>query len=666
MKEQCREWGQFFLTLFNTLVLVVLGIDYLKPVHHTFQNFQPHSRVIFDSGTLITAPNANISNGPTEYQPLAIVTGYSPVDVAIVIGADKTAQTGYLQSYYINGTAMEMVMNPNGGAVKTKNSVLDNGYGAATFVNVTVSNTLTANNAAITSLDVSQTTVTNLTASYISSPTLEVTNITVTGTLTATNVSASNLHTVDETVTGTLTAPTADITSGTIATLDATQLNAVTLNITSLQTTNVTVSDSLTAASATINILNVTNQLTATTLNATTVYVTESLTATNTTVLGVLDATSMNSHSLSATNATIDTLTITSSLTAAYADILSGTATVSELVVNGVNITQNGGLPATQYIGVQYYYEKQSTNVAAGDTIAGGWYERTLQTVGTGNLDTVTTSLSANVITLQAGTYSIEASVPADNANGFQARLWDITAGAVLAYGTSALSSGSQTRSDISTVVTVASGTTKQIRVEAAYSVNVTGGLGTPANVGGAYEIYTVVKVTQLDQPTNVEFTGDVVLNNLVVSGTATVSSLTVTSTLYVPTGTGSTASFIYRAFNSTVNWEEYNSTTSTWVAGPYQPCTFVRSGNSVVFCWETITVTGQNNGGPASRLADTSLEKDGVNWITYASINGATPQLLSLFFASGVVAFGYTTGSTITSGVYNFTWYGGCMPWTL
>ena len=543
MKEQCKEWSQFFLTVFNTLVLVVLGIDYLKPVHHTFQNFQPHSRVIFDSGTLITAPNANISNGPTEYQPLAIITGYSPVDVAIVMGADKSVQQGYLQSYAINGSTIDLVLNPNGGPVTTKNSVLDDGNGTATFVNVTITNTLTANNAILTTVTITSATATNLTATTLETTHLQTNDATVTGTLTANNISSTYLETVNETVTGTLIAHAATITTATIDYFIATIVNTTTFYGTDIDATNVTVSDTLTAAKADIATLDVSGTLTSQTLNATTINVLGSLATVNATVTNTLNVTDINTATLSATVATITNLNVSSSLLASEATILSGKAIISELVVNGANITHNGGMPSTSYIGVQYYYEIQAVGVTAGDTVTGAWYTRSITTVGTGNLDGIATSLSTNIITLQAGTYYIEASVPADNANGFQARLWDITNNTVLEYGTSAVSSGSQTRSEVNAFVKVANGTTTQFRIEGAYTVNVTGGLGAPANVGGAYEVYTTIKIMQLDQPGFISIPDSFTVQDLVVTGTASIDTLDVTNTATINNLTVSTIS---------------------------------------------------------------------------------------------------------------------------
>lgn len=141
----------------------------------------------------------------------------------------------------------------------------------------------------------------------------------------------------------------------------------------------------------------------------------------------------------------------------------------------------------------------QGTN--AGASTAAGVQTRTLNTV---EKNTITgASLGSNRITLPAGTYRIRAYVPAYNANGHRAYLYNFTDSAVTILGsnenstTSGAADGVHSNSIIDGEFTISGTKSFEIRhytvaAEANY------GLGLAMNVAGFVEQYTRVVINKL------------------------------------------------------------------------------------------------------------------------------------------------------------------------
>lgn len=92
-------------------------------------------------------------------------------------------------------------------------------------------------------------------------------------------------------------------------------------------------------------------------------------------------------------------------------------------------------------LGEAQYAEVQTSGTGAGDSVA-AWTTRVLNTTTASTI--AGASLAANQITLPAGTYDVDASVPCFSngvATGFKARLYDATGAAVLLDGTTSQSS---------------------------------------------------------------------------------------------------------------------------------------------------------------------------------------------------------------------------------
>lgn len=135
----------------------------------------------------------------------------------------------------------------------------------------------------------------------------------------------------------------------------------------------------------------------------------------------------------------------------------------------------------------------QGTNGGASNDA--GWLTRDLntETADTSSIGT----LSANQITLPAGTYDCDISVPAFASLGHTARLYNVTASAVLVTGTTEgveISADEvMTRSRVAGRFTLSA--TSAIRVE--YRVKraqASNGLGRAANITGESEVYTVAR----------------------------------------------------------------------------------------------------------------------------------------------------------------------------
>ncbi len=174
--------------------------------------------------------------------------------------------------------------------------------------------------------------------------------------------------------------------------------------------------------------------------------------------------------------------------------VLSGEA--KELRNNTVNVidyevaisTFTGVLSVDNFLHIQ----DQKPSGTGGGTSVSGNQTRTLNTILT---NTTTGSLSSNNITLDAGTYYVEASAPAFDINSHKASLYNDTDAEDILVGTSEYSvqnNASSTRSFISGIFTLAS--TKDINIKHYIAVAKADGLGR-ATSAGVVEVYLDIKI---------------------------------------------------------------------------------------------------------------------------------------------------------------------------
>jgi hypothetical protein len=133
----------------------------------------------------------------------------------------------------------------------------------------------------------------------------------------------------------------------------------------------------------------------------------------------------------------------------------------------------------------------QGTN--AGTATAGSWITRTLNVLAADT--TAAVILASNIITLPAGSYIFHISVPGFSVQGHQCRLLDITAGTVIATGTSEYAgANNQSRSVLVCRVTVDIGLTNEYEIQQyVNSTQATNGFGAAANIDT--ETYTSVLI---------------------------------------------------------------------------------------------------------------------------------------------------------------------------
>lgn len=138
--------------------------------------------------------------------------------------------------------------------------------------------------------------------------------------------------------------------------------------------------------------------------------------------------------------------------------------------------------------------DQKAQNTAGGTFTSGAWRTRTLNTEVQDVSGIV--SISANQMTLGAGTYRVRIKAPGAGVNWHQARLQNITDGATVLLGTSEEAGGAPTGVTTSSWVvgqfTLAG--TKALEVQHWCTLTIaTQGFGTPANI--TTEVYTVVEI---------------------------------------------------------------------------------------------------------------------------------------------------------------------------
>lgn len=151
--------------------------------------------------------------------------------------------------------------------------------------------------------------------------------------------------------------------------------------------------------------------------------------------------------------------------------------------------------PGASAAALLHVQDQKASGTDGGAFTSGAWRTRTLNTVVENEITGA--SLASNEITLPAGTYEIDARVPAGRCHSHQARLYDVTGAAVLLYGSSSFSNSaanySDTDSNIRGRFTLAA--PSNIRIEHQCTVTVaTNGFGW-ANGFGNTQVYTDVMI---------------------------------------------------------------------------------------------------------------------------------------------------------------------------
>lgn len=463
-----------------------------------------HTRLHLPDRTLINAPLGATKNLPSQYQPLEITTGESLLDQTLSTGVDKSEYRVYLQSYRADANTTSIRLQPNGGVTKTKHGITDNSSGDIQVPGMAITDTLQITAASIASANISKGTIPNLSvAETVYSQQLEVTSINATTLQTGTaTIDTQNTHVVTHTSSGSPGIQSANVnnlyTTTVLNRINASVADVHTLN---LSTQNATISSNLEGViaytSSADSVL-----VTTKTINATTTNVAGSISSVSWSSSRELRCTNTATTTLHTTsNATMSTADVASTLTTLTTDIKSGSFVLDSLLVNGINITLNGLIPPNLPIYSQVYTETTASGVTSGSAISGGWVTRTFSSTSSyGSLDPLYTTVNNGNITFQNGTYMLKVMAPGYNTFGLQARLIDTNTGTVEQYGTSSLSSGSQTNTFVELMISIPDGSSKTLSLQTACGISSVNGLGTPAGVGGATEVYAVAHIIRLEQ----------------------------------------------------------------------------------------------------------------------------------------------------------------------
>ena len=172
-----------------------------------------------------------------------------------------------------------------------------------------------------------------------------------------------------------------------------------------------------------------------------------------------------------------------------------------KLTVDG-NADFNKGLDSS-YLEI---IDSKSKGTVGGSFSPGSWKTRTLTTTIHDSLAT-SVDLDNDQFVIPAGTYHIEASVPAFKVDGHKGRLADVTDfagtfGATVKLGTTEQSGNAgntQTRSFIEGRFSVSRSTTMEIQ-HYCETENATDGLGARANFYIVSEVYTNMKMWQIEE----------------------------------------------------------------------------------------------------------------------------------------------------------------------
>jgi hypothetical protein len=185
-----------------------------------------------------------------------------------------------------------------------------------------------------------------------------------------------------------------------------------------------------------------------------------------------------------------------------------GTISVSQIQTDGAskyistdssgNIQWENKSDPSTIRAVAHVWDQKTTNVAAGDSDSA--IDQTRELNQFNDPDNIIVSLSSNQITLDAGTYMIDAAVPGDGCNFFVSWLYDTTGSATLLNGTSCLSYTGD-RLPIHSLIrgrfTIGVQSTIEIRFRC--STSQLNGLGRAANISGHPEIYTSATIYKFD-----------------------------------------------------------------------------------------------------------------------------------------------------------------------
>ena len=143
---------------------------------------------------------------------------------------------------------------------------------------------------------------------------------------------------------------------------------------------------------------------------------------------------------------------------------------------------------------VSIFNEQQSSGTNGGASVSGSYAKRTLNTTIVNNIASCT--LTADVISLPAGTYAVTAFAPSYLTGRNKLRLQNTTDSTTIALGQNSFSDGVQTAAVLQTVFTITG--TKNFEIQQRFQVSTaTNGLGVACSFGDN-EVYAQIQIARV------------------------------------------------------------------------------------------------------------------------------------------------------------------------
>lgn len=203
-----------------------------------------------------------------------------------------------------------------------------------------------------------------------------------------------------------------------------------------------------------------------------------------------------------------------SALASGFMWVTTGTGVVTAIVppispaLGGTGLTSLAALKTALGVASSFseavWREVQPTGTNAGAFASGIWVTRTINTELYDIGGIASAGVNPGEIVLAAGTYVVEAEAPAKLVDSHKICLYDVTAGAIIAYGTSARSEitvctdGSTTISRLHHTMTIAVPTTYRVDHRCFTTSVLSSAMGEALNLAGVPEIYAWIKFTKI------------------------------------------------------------------------------------------------------------------------------------------------------------------------
>jgi hypothetical protein len=190
--------------------------------------------------------------------------------------------------------------------------------------------------------------------------------------------------------------------------------------------------------------------------------------------------------------ATIPAITLAGAIPLAAARVRNGQTELDEADFEDLRFALGGVRSSASPCSYGLMREEQAQGTDAGTFTSGSWQTRALNAAAAGADCEGSASLSANQITLAAGTYRVRASAPAYAVGAHQARWQNVTDGETTLEGTAEYAGAEQTRSVVAGRFTIETATVFELQHRCAATQS---GDGFGKNANFTTEVYAEVEL---------------------------------------------------------------------------------------------------------------------------------------------------------------------------